>query len=429
MSMNHKKLKILITGIHEYVCVGELSILYGLITSLNLKYSDIEFHIFSTNASMDKIIINRIFPEITINIHVIGNFGLPKMHWILRVIAMLIKQLFLYPRMDMGIHIGTDGYNEDNSIGWLISKLAIFSHSYQMLVGRIFNRPVALYSVSIGPVHSKLTRFIAKFTLSKLYLITVREQNSYDYLRHLGIKSPVYLVADVAFLLEPAPPREASRLLNEREINLQKMIIGLVPSQVMAQGKIYDHGNRIMAEAHYKTIAYIIDYLAERDFEIIMLCQTASEKYDDRIAAEKILELSRYKPKIFDTVHYTPQELKAIIGCCEMLISSKLHSVILAAGMCVPSVIMTKGSSVKIEGIIRTLLQMKDNIIDIASVNSQQDIEHVVVKIDRCWQERGNIKSILKQRMPEIQKLAMLNIEYLSGLIDAECGKSNSNIK
>ena len=49
---------------------------------------------------------------------------------------------------------------------------------------------------------------IAKFLLKRMALITLRERISKQHLEELGITNvPIYLTADSAFLLEPAPLR------------------------------------------------------------------------------------------------------------------------------------------------------------------------------------------------------------------------------
>jgi polysaccharide pyruvyl transferase WcaK-like protein len=429
MTTDIRKLKILITGIHEHNCFGQLSIMYGLITYLNRYYPSIQYYVFSTSKCDDENNLSRTFSKHCDNIHVIRVISLPKAQWVIKVITMFIQQIFVFPTCALGVHLGTDGFSDTVLPSKLLSKLGVLGHSYQMLLGRLFNKPVAACSMSIGPFNTTITLSAAKFALNKVNLITARESNTVDYLNQIGVRGPVHLVSDLAFLLEPTDVIGLTTLLRELGLNLNRKAVGLVPSQVMAKRKSATQSNGYNVDIYYNTMAYILDYLADNNLEVIVFCQNNSEKYDDRIAIIKILELARYKPKVIDLQNYTIQEIKAILGYCEMVLSCKLHSAILAAGMCVPSVLMTSEISMKIEGIIGTMLQMKDYIIDIASFNLPQDAEHLVARIDRCWQERDKMKSILQQRIPEIQKMATLNIKYLSRLIEAEYRKSNSRIK
>ena len=88
----------------------------------------------------------------------------------------------------------------------------VLSHLFPIVTALLLERPVVLLAQTIGPF--RLTLPIAKRVLDRVTLITAREEQSFDYVRALGVAGPsLELTADIAFLLESADSKRIDEIL------------------------------------------------------------------------------------------------------------------------------------------------------------------------------------------------------------------------
>lgn len=406
--------RIMLTGIHGMMDNGEVALLIGAISSLRELIPDAQFYLASINGKRDESRLERVFPEFQNDIKLIKPFLLrsARIPWHVRTILLLPQYIVPYLGSDIGVHIGADGYS-DQTIG---GPLATITHSYQLLLGRILRKPVVACAQSIGPFRTIWTRFLSRFTLNRITLITARERITLDYLKHLGITRPIHLVADLAFLVEPAPKEQVDYLLEQAKVPKGRKLACLTPSQLIHHKIMAAESEKEKSELYIEAMADLVDYLGTKDAEVLLLCQAIEGgKYDDTVVARKIHARATCKPWIMKS-DLTPQELKGLMGRCEIMVSSKMHSAVFATSMGTPTVAI--GYHTKVHGIIGEMMGQENFIVDIATTDFSSFRQSLLARIDECWLSRARIRRELQGKLTEVQQMSLRNAALIADLLE-----------
>ncbi|HXZ95111.1 MAG TPA: polysaccharide pyruvyl transferase family protein [Dehalococcoidia bacterium] len=350
------------------------------------------------------------------------------------------KRLREYTNADIVLDLGLDTYSDDYGM------LAVIEHSKDILLGLLLRRPVVIWAQSLGPFQSKLTKWLVKFALNRVALITAREEISLEQLRLLGINGPpIHLTADPAFLLEPASEKTVREMLSMEGIRTDgKPLVGLTLSWSSVIGKskksrflqiakeVFWIMRALLPErlfqfllrmsgrykrldmASYidnKVIAEIADYLVERlDAYVLLVPHDYNPAADDRKLLKEILKAVKHNERVkLLAREYSAPQLKGFIGQCDMFVGGKMHANIAALSMCVPTVGIQYGS--KFYGIMRMLGQEQ-------YVCDKLTFHEVRAKIDEAWSNREGIRAELKTKLVTVKKQALQNCELVKQLVE-----------
>jgi len=325
-----------------------------------------------------------------------------KLHRIGLNVSSLLNEKYLKEYVDADIIVDLSGDSFSDSEGGisLINSLGV-------LIGTLLKTPVIFFSQSIGPF-KKWTLPLAKFCLNKADLIIVREEITKNYLKKIRVKSPVYFTTECAFVLAPAPTDHVKKILLQENIGMKKPLIG-ISTNAMLDDEKNDYAN---------LMAQIIDYIVERrpNAQVIFVPHVVSMRRDgmgdDRVIDEKIYKLARNKEYInLIKGDYSPEELKGIIGLCDIFIGGRMHANIAAVSSCVPT--MATAWSHKYYGIMRTVGQEK-YVCDFKTMN----FEELRSKIDDLWDNREEIQEELKVKVEDQKRLAWYSGELVRDLLN-----------
>lgn len=225
-----------------------------------------------------------------------------------------------------------------------------YSHFLPLLQAQALGRPVILCAQSIGPF--RLLAPIARRILSQAQLITVRESQSAAYLESfLGPASIPALTADLAFLLQPAPPdRVAALLADEGVPPRSRPRLGVSVSALLANGSKW-HTNTSTGDI-LTIFARALDLVVERlNVELLFVPHVFGPRStaDDRQVGDKLAKLMRYSSLCLRH-EYRPEELKGVISQCDAFIGCRMHANIAALDSGVP--VLAVGYSHKTTGIL-----------------------------------------------------------------------------
>ena len=361
------------------------------------------------------------------------------------------RKLKEFQNADIIIHLGTNLYSEDFGIRGFIE------HSKEILLAMLLKKPVVLYAESVGPFNNAMSRFIAKRLLNKVDLITLRDEISREYLVELGVnKPPIYLTADPAFLLKPVPEGRISEILNDEGIKKSiKPVIGLTLSSTtnlkeeMKKSRVvalinlaYGLGRYFLPESIIKVVlgifmhtgylnriktryitqnetSNIIDQIIDSlDTDIMIIPHIRHEGiFEDSNTAQEIRRRTKNQDriKVIQNI-YISEELKGIIGKCDMFISSRMHAAIAAMSQCIPTILIPV--SQRHHGIMRMTGQEK-------YVCNSFTFDEVIMKVENAWSHRETIKREMHSRIKEIQDASLRNAELICELINKSEGLSN----
>lgn len=347
------------------------------------------------------------------------------------------KKLKEYYQADIIIHIGMDLYSDDFGL------ISLLEHSKDILTAKALDKPVILWAESIGPFKKTFTRWLARKTLNRTDLIMLRERFSGKHLENIKVNCPtIRFTADPAFLVNPVAKCEVDRLLKNEgividskrpligfNITLTYLAGGVKKSKIMAlaqslykisryvlPGELFititkiSKRTRLYSVADVKQTGYIklmaeiIDYLVERfNADIILIPHLQSEGLllNDRVNHERVLESVKCVQHVkLIYGEYTAEELKGIIGQCDIFIGGKMHANIAALSQGIPTIGMAY--SYKFHGIMDLLGQ--DNY-----VCDKISFKNMIAMVEDAWLRQNDIRKELTSVLPNIRELAKLN--------------------
>ena len=296
----------------------------------------------------------------------------------------------------------------------------LFYPLYLPLFAKMLAKPTVLYAGSIRRVRRFRWRIdkVFKFVLGKIDLITLRENVSYQNLKDIGLQSNrIFVTADLAFLLQPVPLEQVEEIMRREGIDkASKPLIGMTVTREIASKAFPELTSPESSyQKHIEMLAQVIDDLTDKlNASVIFMphCIGLDEKLDDRIVAKDIFWKCANKDKVkVITNEYGPEELKGLIGQFDFFIGERVHSVINAMSMCVPSIVISWSSDQRL-GIIKMVGQ--ENAICYVD---GLDANTLISKIEGIWSKREKIKIELKSQIEIMRERAMLNGKLLKELL------------
>lgn len=422
---------------------GELAILEGLNESLKI-FNEYDLTIFSVNPEMDSkryLSTIQIF-DVKTSFPFFNHINNSKMAKITSVLIFTLKHLiflflyFLFKENALSImktdiwkiYLKSDvifvGHNGVFGLGsGLIpgsSLITFMSYLYLPFFRLILKKPLVIYGGSVNSYKKNniWIRTWMRFVLSKIDLITVRDCLSYKNLQKMGLtNSNAYLTADLAFLLKPATDQHIERILNiENTGKTKRSMIGVTVTREMGYKFSLNLDKNQSYIEHNKLFSQVIDYLIETyNSQIVFIPHSIGfgEELDDRIISRDIFMGCKNKDHIkLITNEYSPSELKGLIGKLDFFIGERLHSVIGALSMAVPSIVITYERDRRID-IVKMLGH--DNFI---LTVEELELNELKSKIDELFYKKDEIISNLNHNRKIVEKKSMMNGSILKNLLD-----------
>lgn len=300
-----------------------------------------------------------------------------------------------------------------DSFGDSKGGISIYTDS-NILFALSLKKPVAIYSQSIGPF--KIMPFLSKYCLNHSDLLIVREDITRNFLIKLGIKVPIYLTADCAFLLN------SSSCERIRDIFLKEGICDIIKPLVgISANSMFDDKNGRYAQ----TIAKFIDYIVEQyKVHVLFIPHVISRriggKRDDRTIGMKIYELAKNKENIkIINGDYSPEDLKGIIATCDIFLGGRMHANIASISRCVPTI--STAWSHKYYGIMQTM-GLEKYVCNYKTMT----FEELKFKFDDLWYNRELIRNDLSVLVEEQKRLALYSADLVKDLIEKNDISSHS---
>ena len=184
-------------------------------------------------------------------------------------------------------------------------------------------KPVMLYANGIGPVRKPANRRRVKKVVERAALVTLRDHSSARELADMGVTRPdLYVTADPVFHLVPASPERAAQLLS---------CAGLTEERPFLAVSVRNWRD---TEGFFPQLARLCDHLRRvHGLEVLFLLMQPDR---DREATAQVRALMEEPSYLLDAP-CTPRELMAVLGRAKLCLAMRLHTLIFAARMAVPS--------------------------------------------------------------------------------------------
>lgn len=271
------------------------------------------------------------------------------------------------------------------NIYWILTWWSLLiSKTWEILVVRFLGKKVVMFPNSVGPFKTLVGRYLTKIALNECDSVLVREQISKDEVENLKIDSNVVLTSDTTLLIA-SPRRKMTSGYSGHVLAVCPGIYGNVLSEEKTSRYISSH-----AEALDKAIE-------KYDFSVLFLPHyVRGFRHDDLDISKLILGRMKHANKAKIVEVPTVEEFNSWIGSVDMVISSKLHPVVLASSGFVPS--LSVAYDHKQTGFMMSL-GLADCVLNIGEITSNK----LLSKIEYVWGKRKEIRNILETRIPLLQ--------------------------
>jgi polysaccharide pyruvyl transferase WcaK-like protein len=265
--------------------------------------------------------------------------------------------------------------------------LSTFEEMFTLFLCKMMLRKATIFApISLGPIESATTRTLLKNLLNKVDYILLREAESYEYVRTIGVtNSNIGVSTDSAFMYELELP------LRRFDAEKPPLVVGVTPILATPSG--------IEAtEQCLEAIAVFLRNLMDKGSRIVLLPFSPIEC--DSTATEYILNSLGPARNVVkhELAYLNSEELLRRVSEVDILMAMRLHSVIAASLIGIPSIAIV-GQKNKFWGILRRL-KMEDYALDLESLTD----ESLELKFARLLQDMDTIRSRLREIVPRMRE-------------------------
>ena len=268
-------------------------------------------------------------------------------------------------------------------------------------------KELMLLPQTLGPFHGKFAKTIAKFILKRARVAYSRDLESIAEVRtFLGEAASVKLrlCYDVGFVVQPIRPVKLEPLTllkkDDSECLVGFNVSGLLYAKGSKGGK--DFG---LKENYRYLVEQVLDFLVNvKQARVLLVPHVFGKAPDsDSVVCGQVYE--QVKDKFGDRVEwvrdkYDQNEIKYIIGSCDMFIGSRMHACIAALSQSVPTVALAY--SRKFIGVMETI-GFEEVSADLRSMSAQE----IFQRVDQIYDDRLELRQRLQIRMPEVQSAVL----------------------
>lgn len=299
------------------------------------------------------------------------------------------------------------------------------SQLYNIFLAKVLlKKPVVMYAYSFLEKRGAHTAYklLAKFALDTVDLITVRDETSKENLRELGITKPtVHVAADPALLLRPEKKDRIEEILVKERVAKGKPLIGITVSDFFTYYSLQYHypsssDPYIQHKKYMKTLAQVADYMIDNlnTFVVFVPMEMLPPPgiiVDDRPLIQKIVHMMEHKENVKVIVgDYTPEELQGIFGQMDLLIGTRMHSILLAAAVHTPMIAIAYES--KVRAFMKRINQGKW-VCNLQGI----DAKEMKTMINALWPIRERIHKKIEMHVKVLQKYALASAKMVAKML------------
>lgn len=294
---------------------------------------------------------------------------------------------------DLVVFGGGSLLQDDTSLRSLMYYLSI------IFTARAWRKPVVVYANGVGPIRSWIGRALTRAAINRTKWVTVRDPESERLLKRIGVKKPVRVTADPAFLLSPCPTERRDELLNDAGIGWDKPVVWLALRPERAPA------------AFYEAFAPAVTFLRSKGYQP---CFLVMQERDKALAAEINDSLARDGRERAPSVsNVSPREALGLLETGTFCIGMRLHTLILAARAGVPFL------GVDIDPKLGAFCRAAG--CPLLPDPASSGVTDLTLELERLIDTRADLESGLKAKAPIFAALAADNIDMvMAALRDVE---------
>ena len=203
------------------------------------------------------------------------------------------------------------------------STRSILYYLTVMSTARMLGKPVMLYANGIGPVRKEGNRRRTRAAVEKAAVVTLRDHGSETELREMGVtRADLHVTADPVFRLPPVDPARARELLRGCGMEAEKDFVAVSVRE-------WPNTEKFSGE-----LALLCDHLRRaHGMEVLFVMMQPAH---DRAATDRV-RAAMEEPSFLLETPCTPREIMGVLGRAKLCLAMRLHTMIFAARMAVPT--------------------------------------------------------------------------------------------
>lgn len=261
------------------------------------------------------------------------------------------------------------------------SKNGILYYLGIILLARLFAKKIIILSQGIGPISLKRNIYFVKKTLALADYISVRDIESLNILKEIGINKDIVFTGDPVFLIEKSSEDIIKVLWKEVGLKREKKLI-------LVSFRPWENIQNVVAETK--------EFLSEFDRDKYQIRYVAFHKGEDEEILSNIIP---QEEKL--NIQLSPEKMSQLIGSSCLVIGMRLHSLILAAAQKVPFISISYDPKV--------------DSLDREIYNSQINITTENISVNLIEEKYNEIKGI-NYNVEVIKKRAKGPFKYFNSL-------------
>ncbi len=356
---DHKKYDIALLGYYGYKNSGDEAILKSTLDSFRKTDPELTFLVFSKK------------PRETKKLYLVDSVNRFNLFKVIRILRR--SRLFL---------AGGGSLIQDNT-----STRSIWYYLTVLRMAKRFGTKTMLFANGIGPIKRAFNRRFAGKILNELQAISLRDAQSFNEIKSLGINKPdIYVSSDPAVLLEASDESSVDDLIAAENIPIEKPLIGFSIRKWANSGYI-------------DKIAEIADYCCEKyDSHPVFIPMQYPMDFD---ISQAIASKMKHKASIV-TKMYSPDIILGLTARLKLMVGMRLHSIIYAATQCIPLIGLVYEP--KVAAFLKEINQPSAGSMD--NLNTAEICE----QLDMIWDNQSEIREQLRDSKKRLSIMAQANL-------------------
>ena len=309
---------------------------------------------------------------------------------------------------DLILDLSGDGFGPD------YGNFSLMTATIPLIIAKILNKPYMFCAQSIGPFSKTIIHKIAIELLKGAATITTRERITDQILSSVKIRSNVTSTQDLAFTLKPAPQTRILELCSIEKIDPALTWVGMSISGLIGKYAFRELPGKKSKEASLQAMAEFADYIVTYHNKHILFIPHVV--IDLKYTMDVIKRMKHKNKAIVVQGLYLGDELKGLIGLCEVFIGSRMHATIAALSQNIPT--LTYAYNHKTVGINGQILQQGKFLIDLRKISADELLTKSKAKFDDLINKKKHIRIQLKTIISQIQEKSFLNAQYAVDLLE-----------
>lgn len=282
----------------------------------------------------------------------------------------------------------------------------------EILYAKWLRKKVVFFAVGVGPYRSIIGKTVLALEGRLANLITVRDQESFDFLcRYRVPKKKIHLTGDLAFLLRDATPEEIEPSVLEALSQIEAFPQPRIGVNLFSLSTLVSKKPEVDRERR-EILAGALDGVMDKlGGSTIFVSAQGMKDGKDFLEADKTIALMKNKDQCLNVPYFeNPPIFKEVVKKLDCLIGMKLHSLMFGFMAGVP--ILGLSYHPKVSSFMK-MIGASNFCISIQGLSS----EVLTTLIQKAVSGEGQSKESQREQWEKIREGAQLNFEMLKELV------------